>query len=502
LNPISVEHKKALVPFLQSIIAKKDSSGKGYAHFYRLIFGRELPPHAKKDWVPLLEKGIDENIGVIIEAFRGASKTTSITLGWLAFQIGHHPEKSNLLIQASDQIARDNAQQIADIIAHNPGWRLIFPTVIPDRKIGWGHDRYEVKRTDLPYPEWRAICAKEKGKDATLVGLGYQSRAIIGKHPSGILMVDDIHDEQNTASAAQLSSVQQILTGTILPTLNPQTKQIFIGTPWVENDVLAYLKSTGLYHHTKTPIQKEVNGVITATWANRFSLAEIEIQRKLSGEVEFARMYLLDLSAASGVYLKREWLIEYPYQKIEPDWPIIMGVDYASTADQQNNTSRDYFTIAIGRALPGGAGMVLIDGFRGRVSQGEAEEKLKYLAGQYPSLQLIGVEAVGKGEEFFHLMLRTSRLPLQPFHTGRASKGQRFERGMAPLFQHGRAFISDVETSFIRSFKSEWIHWPKSAHDDTLDAVYWMLNAGLPHLFGSTKNKQTHHNPFTQLSRK
>jgi hypothetical protein len=57
--------------------------------------------------------------------------------------------------------------------------------------------------------------------------------------------------------------------------------------------------------------------------------------------------------------------------------------------------------------------MVLVDGFRDRVSQGEAEQKLKALASVYNPV-LVGVENIGKGEEFYGLMLRTSSLPLIP----------------------------------------------------------------------------------------
>jgi hypothetical protein len=114
---------------------------------------------------------------------------------------------------------------------------------------------------------------------------------------------------------------------------------------------------------------------------------------------------------------------------------------------------------------------------------------------------VIGVEAVGKGEEFFHLMLRTSRLPLQPVNTGRSSKGERFEKGMAPLFQFRRAWVADVETPFIRAFRDEWVRWPSGDHDDTLDAVYWMLYVGSPHLIGSGGKQHKNPNPFAGLRR-
>jgi len=246
-------------------------------------------------------------------------------------------------------------------------------------------------------------------------------------------------------------------------------------------------------------------GEAVPVWPEKFPLEEIEKLRQLAGEVEFARMFLLDLQAAEGVHLKGEWLHAYPHEKIDPSWPVVMGVDYASTADQLAAGQRDYFAVAIGRALPGGGGVVLVDGFRGRVSQGEAEQRLKALAAVHPTLQLIGVEAVGVGEEFYHLMLRSSLLPLMPMKTGGMSKGARLERGMAPLFQFGRAWVADVETPFIKAFRDEWLRWPHGEHDDTLDATYWMLCAAWGHLLGSGNGigeGKKQRNPFGALGRR
>ncbi|MBN2043632.1 MAG: hypothetical protein JW757_01325 [Anaerolineales bacterium] len=455
-----------------------------------------MPAHAREEWLPLIYNARRQAKGALIEAFRGAAKSTTLSVAWVAFRIGHHPETANLVIQVSDASARDTCKQIADLIANHLNWRAVFPHIRPDPGAGWGLHGYNLMRTDIPYHTWRKQAAASKGKDPTLLGVGYKSRAVIGKHPNGVLLIDDIHDENNTRSARELEMVRQVFTGTILPTITAETWQVVVGTPWVGDDILAHLKATGRYLSVKTPV---IRGE-TPVWPQRFPIEEIERRRQESGIIEFARMYLLDLAAASGAHLRREWLNRYAHTRIDPGWPVIIGVDYASTADQQTAGRRDYFAAAIGRVLPGGAGMVLVDGFRGHVSQGEAEVKLKELAEQYPTTQLIGVEAQGKGEEFYHLMLRTSNLPVQPFHTGRSAKGERFEIGMAPLFQFKRAWVSDLETPFLRTFEQEWVNWPHSRHDDTLDAVYWMLYAGAPHLIKPLSG-QKKQNPFVNLRR-
>jgi phage terminase large subunit-like protein len=445
----------------------------GFAQFYEWIFGRPLPRHARQDWIEPLFRARAASKGLVVEAFRGSSKTTTLSVAFSAFRIGQEPHKSVLLIQAGDRMAGDTAGQIADIIAHNAGWHDAFPDIVPDRQAGWGSDGYEVKRDRMDYAVWRTLCAQEKGKDPSFVGLGYKSRAIIGKHPTNLLLVDDIHDETNTRSARELEWVIKILTGTILPTVMPETWQVVVGTPWRENDALAYLKATGLFISVSTPIRK--NG--RSQWGARFPKPAINKLRKLAGAAEFARMYMLDVKGAQGIHLKAEWLNPYPHEKIHPSWPVLMGVDYASTADQLHGDERDYFAVAIGHGLPGG-GIVVVDGFRGHVSQGEAEQQLAALVAKHPTTKLVGVEAVGKGEEFFHLMMRGRRLPLIPMHPGGQAKGKRFEGGMASLFEDRYAWIADVETPFLRAFRDEWLAWPHGEHDDTLDAVAYMLAGG------------------------
>jgi phage terminase large subunit-like protein len=115
---------------------------------------------------------------------------------------------------------------------------------------------------------------------------------------------------------------------------------------------------------------------------------------------------------------------------------------------------------------------------------------------------MIGVEAVGKGEEFYHLMLRSTRLPLTPMQPGSASKGERFERGMAPLFESRRVWLADVQTPFLRAFREEWLQWPGGEHDDTLDAVFWMLRAAVDFVTVERTRRTKQPSPFLGLARR
>jgi hypothetical protein len=242
---VSIFHERGEdeVAALENIILLSQIKGDdptSFAAFYRLVFGLSIPPHAYK-WIEALYNARGRDRGIVIEAFRGSTKTTTLTIGFTAWRIGWNPEKANLLIQVGDDIANDNTLAIASIIEHNPGFSACFPHIKPDRAMGWGAQGYEVMRTDIDYVQWRKMCSKRK--DPTLLGVGYKSHAIIGKHPEGLLIVDDINDELNTASERELAKVRKILTDTIFPTKMEDTWAVFVGTPWVENDVLHYVSA-------------------------------------------------------------------------------------------------------------------------------------------------------------------------------------------------------------------------------------------------------------------
>lgn len=477
---------------------KPPDTAAGFASFYEKVYARPLPRHALQQWIEPLFAARKKGKGFLLTAFRGSSKTTTLSVAFTAFRIGQDPAASNLIIQAGERSAADTSAQVAELIEHNPGWKEVFPDIVPDRKVSWGADGYEVLDTAAgSYEAWRAACMQEKGKDPTLIGLGYKSRAIIGRHPTGLLLIDDIHDENNTRSYRELEIVIKIVTGTILPTVTPKTWQVVVGTPWRTNDALAHLAASRQYKVVRTPIETRRGA---PTWPQRFPRPAIRKLRKLSGAAEFARMYLLDLEAALGLHLKPEWLQLYPHEKISAEWPVVMGVDYASSADKLKDRQRDYFAVAVGRALPAG-GMVLVDGIRAHLSQAEAEEQLAALAARYPRTQMIGVEAVGKGEEFYHLLRRTYKLPLIPLHPS-ASKGTRFESGMAPLFERAQAYVVDVDTPFTRAFREEWLAWPHGEHDDTLDAVAWMLHVGEAHIYPRGEKTKLRSAPFAAFGRK
>ena len=454
-----------------AFLAMAEDSPDSFAAFYELVFGTRPPKFVLEEWIKPLYEARENGKGVVIEAFRGSTKTTTLTIAFTAYRIGKEPHKANLLVQVGDDIAGDNTQQIADIIENNPAFKVIFPGVEPDRQRGWGAGGYEVKRTDIPYEQWRDYNAKRK--DPTLLGVGYKSRSIIGKHPDGVLVVDDIHDENNTVSERELANVRRILTGTIFPTLSDETWKVFVGTPWVENDALHYAANTGEFNHVETPVYRED----IYTWPDKFGEKEVDRQRNLAGSIEFARMFMLDLSASKNKIFK---YMTYPASEIRFNWVVVAGVDYAGTMSVVKNKlgDNDYFAIAYVAKLPGG-GAVVVDGVLEHCTQAEAEMFVKRGQEMYPNYLNAVVEGDGKGEDFIQVLRRNPSMKVLPMKTGGKGKDIRLVRQMAPWLESGMVRISDAETPFLSELRKELDMYPLSRHDDALDAVYWALR-GMP----------------------
>lgn len=464
----------------------------GFFWFYLFVKNMSIPRHGKK-WTRKLYKARDANgiVRFINEAFRGSTKTTIFTETFTAYQIGLHPERSNLFVQASDITAEEAASNVADIIEFNPGFKLLFPHIVKDQPKGWGANGRWVKRTDMPYDDWVRI----RHKNPTLIGATYKAAVVVGKHPTGVFIMDDINDRKNSESDRLNKEVNETVTDTLFPCLEATVWNIFNQTPWTKRDALELVKNTGAWTAIKTPVLVptaegvgehvlvEKNGQILydqwaeLTWPEKFDKELIALKYKETGEKGFARMYLLDLTAIEGLHLRREWLHDFPREDLRGAYPIFMGVDYASSADLVKSDPDNTAMAAVAKLHNGDR--IILDGWFGKVSQAEAEIKLNQWAGSYDRLELVGIETDGTGREFYSLMARNTKIPLIEMGTGGRSKGYRFEEIMAPYFEMGRVWLSHPYSPFIRKFIDEWVSWSGEKNDecDTLDAVFYALAA-------------------------
>ena len=191
-----------------------EDTPEGFIAFYMYITRGRMPEHAK-GWVYDIYEKKAEDRGSLIFAFRGSWKTTTISQLFTAFRMGKEAWKANLILQVNDKAAQITTLAIADLILKNPRWLDIFPTVVPDKRKGWGAEGYWIRDTSISDSDWADLIVTSK--DPSLLGLGITSGSVIGKHPTGVLLLDDIHDQENTSSELERAKVLLMVTRTVMP---------------------------------------------------------------------------------------------------------------------------------------------------------------------------------------------------------------------------------------------------------------------------------------------
>lgn len=507
------EHKRAYFDALGAV-ARTSEDVEGYQAFYELVHGHPPPRHVVDVYMRTIFEADEDEKGALIFASRGYWKTDAITVIWGAWQIGLHPERANLVIQVNDEKAEASTESIADIIANADGWKAAFPHVVPDKGKGWGAKGYEVMCTHrfeydaevheqrfvpIGYEEWRGM--NDTRKDPTLKGVGYKSGSIIGNHPDGFLVIDDIHDISNTESQLEVQSVVQRVRDVILPIRvmdesggtgrKVKTKMVVVGTPWTLDDVYHALKKTGRFVVREVPVMvsaaphvegavwvdyQKLKGWYKLTWPERFGIESVEREYDLSGYRGFMRMYMLTIISASEAGVS---YVTFPVEDLDTQRLIVTGgLDYASIMESRGRTlkNQSYFAYYWCVHLPQG-GVVVVDGVLEQLTQAQAEVHMTKVQNMHPMFRHAYFELDGKGADgYAGIMGRNPDLRIVGDTVKGMSKAHRFETYVVPELESGAMMIGDADTPAMQGLKKALEDYPFGLWDP-LDALYWVVQS-------------------------
>jgi hypothetical protein len=446
----------------------------GFLWHYHFLSLDSLPDHSVP-WIHEYYNARANEEDLAVEAFRGSLKTTIFSGYLTAYGVANHPHLETIVIQGRDQAANENTDFVSSLIKDNPGWRFLYPHIIPDER-KFGAKGYEVKRTDITYGEWRQL----RTKTPTLIGAGYKSAMVVGHHPRMHFIRDDVNNLRNTRSSRELQAVNDSVFREQKPAADRAKIEIDIFTPWAEGDVGDLRKKTPRVRAIRTPITKDGTLEGVPTWP----FGDFADPKALSESMpwaEFALAYLLRREAMQGSHLKAGWLHEYDHKEIRPEWPRYIGIDYMSVAKAQLTKGRDYFALSVFAMHPQEF-LILENGYRGQVTRADAEQIAIEWGNRYNDrgqLRVMSIENLGKGEEFANWMLSNAPFHVKPQGVKNKSKGERFEIEMAPLFRGAKVRISDTDlepaASYIQTVRYEWVSWSgdeTASHTDTLDSMY------------------------------
>jgi len=482
----------------------------GFLAFYILMLNKPVPPHVR-DWTLKAFAWRQEKKPAMIWASRGFTKSTWLSmLG--AYFLGLNPAGSGLMIRSNQNWARASARQIMRLVSQEPAWKVIFPNVVPDEDRGWSVDQGAwLKDQTMDYGQWHRLVGQET--DATIMSASYDSKDVRGMHPRTWMFPDDLHDVDNVFSERGLENCKQIITGTILNTLQPHFPwEIWTATPWHESDGYSMLLETGRYGHIITPAAVDEQGKPswpgTPVWPEGVPAEYIQLRFEAdhTGGLLARRELLCDISSEEASELRFQ---EYPNELVDLAWPVWAGIDFASIPEPgARSRHRTHTAIAHLTKTPEGQA-VLFGGEFGQWTQGESEEAIVRTQNMFENFQVAAFENLGKGEIFYETFVqRNPGVHVIPVHPAFTNKMDRIHTELGPHLRNGSLMISDKRTPFLDLVRRFCRTFPITPHKadpswDAMDALYhgWrLMNGQIIRPMGKQKEPRVT-NPFAALGK-
>ncbi len=489
--------------------AGEEVSVEGFKIAYKKFYGRELP-YVDEPIAEAFVWAFHNKKGVMYESWRGKGKSTFFA-AWAPYVMGVRPVGSTSLIRVNDAKAKEMGKLIADLIETNPGWKELFPHVIPDLRAGWsveaGFNVMDTRVTgpvdgkgyEEKYAAWRMSCFADHLSEKSLLCAGIESGSIIGLHSSNGMWFDDLHDELNTRSVAEMRKVVDVLQGNIIPTWfgagGSPTLGVFC-TPWSVNPPDAYqvMLKTKMFKHVKLPIftadeaGEEVPGSfidsegavvmvdsewvgkkVKLAWPENFPMNKI-LEMMVAFKTRFGQMCLCDIAQSAPKNIRYQ---SFPAGDIRWDlWPLTNGVDpVATVAGVSHGDGISHFASA----------WLLKTHYNNLVLGGGIIEKCDALAGEQHILntqrtynktyRTASIELNGAGAMFVGMITRNKGVKWSG-HTvneiGTGNKKDRQYRFLQPLFASGSILVSDEESPFLNGVREYLENFPNFESDSYL----------------------------------
>ena len=494
--------RKRLLELDETLSAGEKVSASGFALWYQEEYGRKLP-YVFHDVAEQFAWAFHNRKGVMLEGWRGMGKSTFF-LAWCPYIMGVNPLGSTALIRINDRKAKEMGKAISEVIKTNLGWKKVFGHVLPDEQGGWSVENgFEVldsrvtgpigsPKFDDGYAKWRMMCLADHLSEKSLVCNGVESGSNIGLHPTNGMWFDDLHDEENTTSSAEMKKVTGNIQGNFVGTWfsagGSPTLGVFC-TPWSKNPPDAYevMMQSGLFKKVSIPIYTEnphgesipattTDGFpidveyagkrVFPTWPEAFGAQKIaDIIH--AAKSRFGQQYLLNPELSKPKNMR---YFEFPARDIRPlDWELILGVDPVATV-RGISTGQGISHFAAVEYLKSPYNTLIInDGVIEKWDALEAEEYIANLQRSRRNYKTASIENNGAGAMFISMISRNSGVKYHAHpvsELGSGKKKDRQYRFLQPLFAAGLIMVSDAKTKFLDAVR-EYLEIFPSFDDDS-----------------------------------
>lgn len=383
------------------------------------------------------------------------AKTQIVAVQYPCFLIGQNPNIHIGFISNTSTQAERRSIAVRDTIALNEKYKTVFPQVIPDRK-GWSAAEWYVHRND---PGDKDSTYKASGAFGPITGDRYD-----------ILIMDDIVDLENIATAYQRDKLREWVEITALTRVVPGGKVVAIMTRYHHEDIANYFMQLG-WHVIHMPALRDavdINGnpTVVALWEDRWS-AEALLRKRAESPLMFERVYQGHPTPQEGALVQESW---WQYYDALPAVEPVRTIQVMDTASKIK-TINDFSVIATWALYPDGD-VYLIDLVHDKMLYPQLKQAAK-LAYTRNEPDLVIIESASSGIALYQELRQTTSMPLREVNADR-DKAARLN-AVIDYIATGRCHIPRF-ASWVGEFVREHSEFPMGAHDDIVDTTSLALS--------------------------
>jgi predicted phage terminase large subunit-like protein len=451
------------------LAAMAQASRQSLAAFGAFVLGHPPADHHKQ-WIQAASNPDIKRLLII--APPSSAKTTWISLALVAWHIGNNPLSTNYIGSISDAQASDRSRAVAQMIESDPRYHLVFPNIRPD-KDNWRAGDYTVLNTDYSVAEWRSQRLRYgQPKDVTLFSSGVQSRGVIGRRLTGMVVLDDPHDDENSRTQLQRDRVWDWFRLTLLTRLyGPEAVVRVIMTRWNSDDMAGRIIESGGWTvmHTPAVIEEPPESEsFYSYWPDIWPMGKLEAIKKEIGSVLFRASYQGDPRGLSGEvfqieHIRRGYPEGFSINKLRK---VVVTVDLAIS---QNETSAYSAIMTAGADLAGR--LIVLNVTRGKWTFREQihriEEICKRAHDKYHRLDDVIIEQNQFQMASVQEMLARTSWPVRGVHHDKDKVAR--ARGVSALAEAGMLYLG--HGAYVDDLIDEMLEFPRGKDKDQVDTL-------------------------------
>lgn len=221
---------------------------------------------------------------------RNHGKTTQVSIGRIAWEIGNNPNLRVQVVQATLPDAKKTVKAIKEVM-ESEVYARIFPQIRPNPD------------------DWGVMSLTVMPRKAGLRDANVTAQPIFGKagQRSDLLLLDDIENFDNSIRQDTVrEQVKEAYRETWLPTLEPGGREWRNATPWHIDGITMNWWDEAAKEAPESLFVRKCEGTLRSPWPEKFGPEVLANFRKKMGEIAYSRAFLLQAITGEEVIFKEE----------------------------------------------------------------------------------------------------------------------------------------------------------------------------------------------------